>query len=407
MPKKKVGHRIAHLSADEEKETPSTADSKNINPVIEVEIISKEETERNESNASIESEKIIQSLIIEPSGYPIKPFDAPDNLNLTINRDPKLFQAYASEQWLGLSVQVNDYIFDQILIPDYAFKIINIEPPDATRIGTETNIILQQRPLARPKLPEVSFQEIIGNRRAKEKAEIIIEYLREPTQFGEWGPRNVLFYGPPGTGKTLMARAIASQADCAFFAKKGTTLIGLHVGDGAAKIHSLFRKARERAPAIIFIDELDSIGLNRSYQSVRGDVIEVATALLAELDGLEPNEGVITVAATNNIDLLDVGLRNRFEEEIEFPLPDEKERKEMLKLFGEKSPIPIKADYEKIAKLTEGWSGRELHEKLIKISIHTAIRNKISHIDTNLLIKLIKKAKPEKNQKETVKDLFS
>ncbi|RLI66133.1 MAG: AAA family ATPase [Promethearchaeia archaeon] len=406
MPKKKLGHRISHLSSEtdsktEENESPQKNDSKTENLSLNIEITS------DESLSSTESEKIIQTLIIAPAGYPIKPFDAPDTLNLTLNRDPKLFQAYATEQWLGLSVQVNDYIFDQLLIPDFAFKILKIEPPETSRIGTETNIILQQPAMPKPKLAKISFDEIIGNQNAKEKAEIIITYLQSPEKFGEWAPKNVLFYGPPGTGKTLMARAIASQADCSFFAKKGTTLIGLHVGDGAAKIHALFKKARDNAPSIIFIDELDSIGLNRSYQSVRGDVVEVATALLAELDGLEPNEGVITVAATNNMDLLDIGLRNRFEEEIEFPQPNEEERAAMLKLFGSKSPIPIQANYDKLAKLTEGWSGRELHEKLMKIAVHTAIRKKKSSIDTELFLKLIKKAKPENSQNDAPKEIFS
>ncbi|MCF2141230.1 MAG: AAA family ATPase [Candidatus Lokiarchaeota archaeon] len=399
MPKKKLGHRISHLSTDEEKDSNVLLES-DLNEVIE----------RDEGKSEApqpDEEKIIQNLIIEPSGYPIKPFDAPDNINITVNRDPKLFQAYATEQWLGLSVQVNDYIFDQLLIPDFAFKIINVEPEGATRIGTETTIVLRQEIQPRPNFQRISFEEIIGNNRAKEKAEIIIAYLQNPDKFGEWAPRNILFHGPPGTGKTLMARAIASQSDCSFFAKKGTTLIGLHVGDGAAKIHSLFRKARENAPSIVFIDELDSIGLNRSYQSVRGDVVEVATALLAELDGLETNQGVITIAATNNLDLLDLGLRNRFEEEIEFPLPNETERKDMLELFAEKSPISINVDFEKIAKITTGWSGRELHEKLIKIAIHTAIRNKLSEINLKLLIDLIKKAKPDESRKNIPKELFS
>ncbi|MHA1796442.1 MAG: hypothetical protein ACTSUK_10030, partial [Promethearchaeota archaeon] len=197
MPKKKLGHRISHLSSEtdsktEENESPQKNDSKTENLSLNIEITS------DESLSSTESEKIIQTLIIAPAGYPIKPFDAPDTLNLTLNRDPKLFQAYATEQWLGLSVQVNDYIFDQLLIPDFAFKILKIEPPETSRIGTETNIILQQPAMPKPKLAKISFDEIIGNQNAKEKAEIIITYLQSPEKFGEWAPKNVLFYGPPG-----------------------------------------------------------------------------------------------------------------------------------------------------------------------------------------------------------------
>ncbi len=387
MPKKTLGHKVSHFSVGDDKD-PIVVDLDKIN-VEELDI-------------TVESNEIefIRKLIIKPAGFPIKPFDAPETIHITISKDPKLFQAYATEQWQGLAVQINDYIFDQLLLPDFAFKITGIEPITAYRIGADTEIILIQDSTPTPRFAEVSFDEIIGNTQAKEKAEIVIEYLKNPSRFGEWGPKNILFHGPPGTGKTLMARAIATSSECAFFAKKGTTLIGLHVGDGAAKIHALFAKARKHAPAIIFIDELDSIGLNRSYQSVRGDVIEVTTALLAELDGLEPNEGIITIAATNNMQLLDIGLRNRFEEEIDFPHPTEKEREEMLRLFSKNTPISMEVDFARIAKITPGWSGRGLHEKLMKIAIHRGIREKLTLITTEIFIDLVKKSeKTDKNSR--------
>lgn len=360
-----------------------------------------------EDAPEISEDEVIETLSIEPAGYPIKPFDAPDDVQVTINKDPKLFQAYATEQWMGLSVRVNDYIFDQLLLPDFAFKISKIEPSEAHRIGSETTITLLQEEQPKPIIQPVTFDQIIGNQEAKEKADIIVEYLKDPMKFGEWGPKNILFHGPPGTGKTLMARAIASASDCTFFAKKGTTLIGLHVGDGAAKIHALFHRARQLAPAIIFIDELDSIGLNRSYQSVRGDVIEVATALLAELDGLEPNGGVITIAATNNIQLLDIGLRNRFEEEIEFPLPNESDREAMLRLFSQNTPIPVNVDFKTLAKLTSEWSGRGLHEKLMKIAIHRGIREHLQELTTQHFIEIISKADPTAKQTQPPIDFFT
>ena len=146
-------------------------------------------------------------------------------------------------------------------------------------LGPRLNFILFRKNLPKPHIPQVYFTDVVGNQQAIDKAQIIVEFLKDTKRFGKWAPKNILFYGPPGTGKTLTAKAIATEADCAFLARKGTTLIGLHVGDGAAKIYQLFAEAKANAPAIIFIDELDSIGLNRSYQSVRGDVIEVATAL--------------------------------------------------------------------------------------------------------------------------------
>ena len=349
-----------------------------------------------EQEAENDSEKPIKTIYLAPAGYPIKPFDAPENLQVIV-RDEKLFQSYASEQWLGLSVQLEDYMFDQLIIPDYAFKVIKIIPKDATRISAETQFILQQEKMAKPKIRAVHFDEIVGNLQAIDKAKVIVEFLKEPGKFGRWAPKNILFYGPPGTGKTLTAKAIATESNCSFLARKGTMLIGLHVGDGASKIHQLFAEAKQHAPAIIFIDELDSIGLNRSYQSVRGDVIEVATALLSEMDGLEENESVITIAATNSIDLLDPGLRSRFEEEIEFPLPNEKERVDLLKLFSKDFPVPIEIDFTMIANRTDKWAGRDIHEKLMKVALHRAIQQKLPKITTELLNKIIDNVNAQQN----------
>lgn len=385
MAKKKFIHHIAHLSGNpEEKDTEiflSDVDEKG-----------KVHDFPSSSEKIIkDDEKPIKQLYLAPAGFPIKPIDSPDIIQLQI-RDAKLFQAYASEQWLSLVVNVDDYIFDQLLIPDFAFKILRIVPKNAHRIGIETKFHLIQEEPPKPKFRQVLFTEIVGNHQAIAKAKIIAEFLKNPDRFGKWAPRNILFYGPPGTGKTITAKAIASDAKCTFIARKGTALIGLHVGDGAAKIHSLFAEAKANAPAIIFIDELDSVGLNRSFQSVRGDVIEVATALLSELDGLEENPNVITIAATNSIDLIDPGLRSRFEEEIEFPLPSEPERVDLLRLFSKDLPIKVEANLELIAKRLDKWSGRDIHEKLMKVALHKAIQHKLTIIDTELLIKVINQA---------------
>ncbi|MHA1585689.1 MAG: AAA family ATPase, partial [Promethearchaeota archaeon] len=185
------------------------------------------------------------------------------------------------------------------------------------------------------------------------------------------------------------------------------TLIGTHVGDGAARIHQMFAQARKMAPTIIFIDELDAIGLSRSYQNVRGDVVEITTALLAEMDGLENNDGVILIAATNALDLLDIGLQNRFEEEISFELPNENEREAMLKLFYSKVNIPLEIDYPKISHKTDNWSGRALHEKLVKISVHRAIREKKDKITTKLLLSIIKQVNGSGNSSNLPSEIFS
>jgi AAA family ATPase len=384
VPKKKYLQHISHHSAAEEKEIEKSEKSK----TIEYTQVIESTDQGNSEKWDHEDEKFIRHLYLSPAGYPIKPFDQPDNLRVVVN-DPKLFQAYAGEQWIGLAVNVDDYIFDQLIIPDFAFKITRIVPKDAHRISVETKFHLNQTEIPKPKFQPVAFNDIVGNQQAIDKAKIISEFLKKPQSFGKWAPKNILFYGPPGTGKTLTAKAIASGAKCTFFARKGTTLIGLHVGDGASKIHQLFAEAKENAPAIIFIDEIDAIGLNRSYQSVRGDVVEVATALLSELDGLEENERVITIAATNSIDLIDPGLRSRFEEEIDFPLPNEAERVQLLQLFAKDLPVKISADFGMIAKRIDKWSGRDIHEKLMKVAVHKVIENNLAEITTDLFNKII------------------
>ncbi|UYP48121.1 ATP-dependent zinc metalloprotease FtsH [Candidatus Lokiarchaeum ossiferum] len=395
MPNKKIIRRVPHLTTTEEKELAKLLDIETSDEIIE------------EPIPEINEEDIITTLHLSPAGYPIKPLDAPERSEVTVNKDLRLFQAYASEQWAGLTVKLDDFIFDQLLIPDFAFKIQKIIPAHANKITSETNFVILKKDRPQLRFQKIAFNEIIGNDQAKNKADIIVEYLKNPDKFGEWAPKNILFHGPPGTGKTLTAKAIASAADCAFIAKKGTTLIGLHVGDGASKIHGLFEEARNLKPSIIFIDELDSIGLNRSYQSVRGDVIEVATALLAELDGLDPSDGVITIAATNGIELLDIGLRNRFEEEIEFPLPKEEERIEMLELFCQKLPQKYEIDFAQIARLTEGWSGRALHEKLVKIVVHQAFREKKKIVTTAMLKSIIESVNKQSSRKNAPSEFFA
>ena len=393
--KKFLVKKISHISPTGEKEISSN---------LEIDI---DDLDLSDSIDAIHSEDIIKKVFLAPAGYPIKPFDVPNPIQVSVS-DPDLFQAYATEQWLGLSVKINDYIFDQLIIPDFAFKIKKIIPKNkAHRIGAETKFVIVQPPVRKPKFKQVSFDDIIGNEQAISKAKIIVEYLKNPKIFGEWAPKNILFQGPPGTGKTLTAKAIASSAKCAFFAKKGTSLIGNHVGDGASKIHSLYKEAKSHAPAIIFIDELDSVGLSRAFQNVRGDVIEVAASLLAELDGLEANEGVITIGATNTLGLLDSGLRSRFEEEIEFPIPTEEERVALLELFSKKIPFEVDIDFANISKITEGWSGRALHEKLIKIAVHKAIQQDLKIITTDILLEIINKGKSSKKDQKPPSDIFT
>ena len=233
----------------------------------------------------------IQKILLKPVGYPIRLSEQPSGqADLEID-DNKLFQAYAQDQWIGLNVLEDEFLFDQMILPDFAFKIVKIIPKTGRRISSDTvfEIITPIDPNSK-QFEKIGFKDIVGNERAIQKCKIIREFMNNPDKFGKWTPKNVLFFGEPGTGKTLTARALASECESQILIRKGTSLIGLHVGDGANKIHSLFAKARKIAraqgSAIIFIDEIDAIGLSRSYQMVRGDVVEVSTALLSEMDGI-------------------------------------------------------------------------------------------------------------------------
>jgi AAA family ATPase len=171
----------------------------------------------------------------------------------------------------------------------------------------------------------------------------------------------------------MMAKALAHETNSNLYLIRATDLIGEYVGDGAKKIHDLFENACNTAPSIVFLDELDAIGLDRSFQAVRGDVSEVVNALLTELEGLKENKGVVTIAATNNPSMLDAALRSRFEEEMRFDLPNEKERLEMLRYYAKKLPLKVRADLKEFAKKTEGFSGRDIKEKLLKAALHKAV----------------------------------
>lgn len=305
-----------------------------------------------------------------PAGFPLK--DVQKNYPIKIP-DGKLFEIYAKEQWMGNAVKPGDYLFDQRIIPDYAFKVVKVLPRGEGLITESTVIEIESSAEAAPMPAYVTFKDIIGHEEVKRKCKVVMKYLRNPAKFGDWAPRNILFHGFPGTGKTMTAKALANETRSTLFLVRATDLIGEYVGDGSKRIHELFQSALEKAPSVIFIDELDAIGLDRSYQAVRGDVSEVVNALLTELEGLHENKGIVTIAATNNPLILDAALRSRFEEEMEFKLPTKEERLKILQHYAKKSPLKVEAPMKEYVGRTEGFSGRDLKEKLLKAALHRAI----------------------------------
>jgi AAA family ATPase len=325
----------------------------------------------------------MKSLALSPVGYPLRAGE--ETTPFLTTDDPTLFQHYARTQWIGLIVKKGSFLFDSLLFPDYAFRAISVEP-NGSQIteNTEISLVLEQTPQVHipHQFEKVVFADIIGQEKAKEKCQIIARFMSDKKLIQSlWAPKNILFWGPPGNGKTMMARALSSETKNSMFLVKASDLLGVYVGDGARKIRSLYTEARKEAPAIVFIDELDAIGLKRNYQSIRGDVVELVSALLGEMDGVESNIGVITIGSTNQPDILDSAILSRFEELIEFKFPNPKERKNILQKYAKSSPIEfIDIKWDEIVQKTQNWSGRDLKEKIIKNAIHYAILHQKSQI---------------------------
>ena len=318
----------------------------------------------------------MKNLLILPVGYPLRAGE--DTEPFLTTDDPNLFQHYARGQWIDIIVKKGDFLFDSLIFPDYAFRAISVEPEES-HITKSTKIVLYSEKTLEPPIThsfeEVKLSNIIGQENAKFKCKVIAKFLSSTELMHSiWAPRNVLFWGPPGNGKTMMAKALAHETENSMLLIKASDLLGVYVGEGARKIRYLYAEARKKAPTIVFIDDIDAIGLKRKYQSIRGDVVELVNALLGEMDGLEKNQGVVTIGSTNQPKIIDSAILSRFEELIEFKSPNNDERKKILKKYAATSPIQFNAiQWDDIVKKTQKWSGRDLKEKIIKNVIHYAI----------------------------------
>ena len=213
----------------------------------------------------------------------------------------------------------------------------------------------------------IKFSDVAGEEEAKENLQEIVTYLKDPSQYQEIGarmPKGVLLVGPPGTGKTMLAKAVAGEADVPFFSMSGSEFVEMFVGMGASKVRDLFKQAKEKAPCIVFIDEIDAIGGKRSGGNYGGNDEREQTLnqLLTEMDGFDSSNGVIILAATNRPESLDPALTRpgRFDRRVPVELPDLKGREDILKVHAKKIKVADDVDFNKIARMAAGASGAEL-----------------------------------------------
>ena len=231
-----------------------------------------------------------------------------------------------------------------------------------------------------PSTEGIHFSDVAGEDEAKESLAEIVDYLHDPKKYSEVGasmPKGVLLVGPPGTGKTMLAKAVAGEANVPFFSMSGSEFVEMFVGMGASKVRDLFSQAKEKAPCIVFIDEIDAIGKKRDGQIGGNDEREqTLNQLLTEMDGFEGNNGVIILAATNRPESLDPALTRpgRFDRRVPVELPDLKRREEILKVHAKKIKIAEDVDFHTIARMAAGASGAEL-ANIVNEAALRAVRN--------------------------------
>ena len=232
----------------------------------------------------------------------------------------------------------------------------------------------------------VTFKDVAGQASAKQEVQEIVEFLKNPGKFTELGgkiPKGALLVGPPGTGKTLLAKAVAGEADVPFFSMSGSDFVEMFVGVGASRVRDLFRQAKEKSPCIIFIDEIDAVGRARGKNPAMGGNDErenTLNQLLTEMDGFGTNSGVIILAATNRVDILDKALlrAGRFDRQIHVDLPDLNERKEVFQVHLKPVKIDDTVDIDLLARQTPGFSGADIANVCNEAALIAARHNKKS-----------------------------
>lgn len=283
-------------------------------------------------------------------------------------RDGDAWYVHFLNSWLPMIVFIGIWIF--------FMRQIQVGGGKALSFGKSKAKLLEEGP------SKITFNDVAGIEESKTELQAIVKFLKDPKKFTKLGgriPKGVLLVGSPGTGKTLLAKAIAGEAGVPFFSISGSDFVEMFVGVGASRVRDLFLKGKKNAPCIIFIDEIDAVGRHRGAGLGGGhdEREQTLNQLLVEMDGFEPNEGVILVAATNRPDVLDPALLRpgRFDRTVVVPLPDIKGREDILKVHVRKVPLASDVDLSKIARGTPGFSGADLSNLINEGALYAALQD--------------------------------
>ncbi|MEM0360492.1 MAG: CDC48 family AAA ATPase [Candidatus Diapherotrites archaeon] len=291
------------------------------------------------------------------------------------------------KSFLGRPIVQGDNVWISVFGSGFVYRVVGTKPKGIVKVTDFTNFVLKEKPVKEgiEGIPTIAYEDIGGLKDQVQKVREMVELpMKHPELFRKLGivpPKGILLFGPPGTGKTLMAKAVASETNAHFISVNAPEVMSKFVGEAEERLRGMFKEAEENAPSIIFIDEIDAIAPKRD--EVVGEVERrVVAQLLALMDGLEARGNVIVMAATNRVNSLDEALRRpgRFDREIEFGIPDRKERKEILLIHTRGMPLAKDVDLDYFASITHGFVGADL-EALCKESAMKALRRYLPEID--------------------------
>ena len=294
-----------------------------------------------------------------------------------------------------------NYMFPILVVGILAIFILAMMNAQNSGGGSGSKMMNFGRSRARLINPEdgkkITFKDVAGLHEEKEELEEVVTFLREPGKFIKVGariPKGILLEGPPGTGKTLLARAIAGEAGVPFFSISGSDFVEMFVGVGASRVRDLFQDAKRNAPCIVFIDEIDAVARRRGTGMGGGhdEREQTLNQLLVEMDGFGANEGIIVMAATNRVDILDPAILRpgRFDRKVAVGAPDVRGREEILKVHARNKPLAEDVNITQVAQTTAGFTGADLENLLNEAAIRAAIANRLYIIQEDIKKAFIK-----------------